>query len=286
MVSGDWHLGEHDPAALGIFFEAVLQHQPEKIVLLGDILDCTSLYKADRGKVRPLSPYRNPLRMIEEVLLARSLVAALRGIAPKAEILFMEGNHEFRWARDVSEFAAPLAEFVPSLPVALQLEEQGIRWVGAKQLYYLDEWMLKHGHRTNTHAGRSSLLESGRSVIQGHTHRLKVYAQTFEDGRQVWGLEAGHLRCTKAGYMELSTPDWQQGWVTLARSGSLWLPNLCPIVQGRCVCMGVDVSNGAAKGKVLMRNAQQQIYKQHRDVIQKVCEGRLGEFKSLFGGNR
>jgi len=236
VVSGDWHLGEHDSNGIGALFRVVQSLRPRLLVLNGDILDCSELHKSVLGKRQALVNGRNPLHLYQEVIMARMLLDFLVSLVPETKVVFLEGNHELRLGTVGKNQAPALFELAATLPELLGLEELGIEWHPYSQpVELVPGWYLFHGTRTNIHACKSALEETCRSIVQGHSHRLKVFPKTDPDGRTIWGVEGGHLRNVAAAYTPLQRPNWQSGFVVLSPSPLGYVPHLIPVVKGTAI---------------------------------------------------
>jgi predicted phosphodiesterase len=172
------------------------KNKPDRIVLLGDVLE-----------LHAVSTHRQDPRWIDrlecELDAGYEFLRQLREANPKAEITFIEGNHEKRLTTYVQGRAPAIRTLGANLPQALQLDELGIKWhdsakgvripTGQGQVFY-----AYHGD----HVKRSSKFPAGvalglaeqlgRNVICGHTHKYGVMAGKC--GRKtVFGIEAGCL---------------------------------------------------------------------------------------------
>lgn len=241
LVTQDWHLGEDDPLAIATVIKSAITLQPDLIILAGDILDCTELHKSQLARRAIRVPNRSPLTIDQEIKVAHSLLSALRGGCPDSRIVYLEGNHEQRWNKVIANHLPHLADLCPSLPALLGLADLRIEWIPAGQAFQeIPGWAIFHGTRCSQHAGKLAMLDWGCSIMQGHSHRLKMYSQTFGNGRTVYGCECGHCHSTRASYTDREIPDWQQGFALLTRvKGKVYIPTLAPIYQGKAILPGV-----------------------------------------------
>ena len=242
LITGDWHLGEHDPAAVCVVLQAIVALRPGTIILNGDILDCTELHKNQLGKRAVQQTHRSSLTVEEEIDQAHYLVKLVRKLAPSADIIFTEGNHELRWGRVMIKDAPHLFGITPTLPALLGLKELNIKWIPHGRVFNYRGWNIFHGTRCNIHAGRCSMMEMAASCLQGHSHRLKMYSMTTMDGRTLYGLEGGHLHLDQASYTPRETPDWQKGFTLLTTSQSVAYPTLVPVVENSAILPGKIIS--------------------------------------------
>jgi predicted phosphodiesterase len=222
LVGGDFHVPYHDPAAVNVFLQAVEQFRPSAVHILGDLID-----------FYPLSSHqRNPkLRcsLSEELTRSREILELLRDVAPKALIVYHEGNHENRLPRYLGRGAPELDELelpwinqaVPhlSIPGMLGLADLDIRYRKECQPYTLarGRFVVTHGTLVRTHSAytaRAMLERFGCSVMHGHTHRMGAHY------RSVWGRTVGawengclcNLNATPSNAYTKGMPNWQQGF--------------------------------------------------------------------------
>ena len=214
-ITGDWHLGEHDRHALGLFFAYAEQHHPDTIVLNGDVIDCTELHRSQQGARVPIVRGRSALQLGEEVVVARRVLGRLRRVCPRSRIVYLEGNHEARYPRYLARQCPEAYGHLPTLPDLLGLADLGIEWQTYGVPLRVADWWVTHGHKTTIHACRTLVQDYCANVVQGHSHRLKAYPHTTPYGRTMTGVEGGHLRDRRAAYTPTEWPQWQQGWVVL-----------------------------------------------------------------------
>ena len=276
FFTSDHHVGSEDRNAITTTWKAAEDLQPDVIIIGGDFLDCAELHKSRFDSPSPVTE----LSLVQEIEIGKRLLAGLRARCPDARIIYLEGNHEARLLRGAERAAPRLVKFLPTWPELLGLDEVGVHWLPYKEPWELDEWIFLHGVRYNVHAGRSVMQEYGRSVVQGHSHRLKMYSQTFGDGRTVYGIEAGHCHERKAHYTPRPTPDWQQGFVVLRKAGGQWVPHLCPITDG-----SAPSSVAALPGKAITTDRRDRD-KLWRPIREKLQEDLLLEYEGLIERKR
>ena len=73
----------------------------------------------------------------------------------------------------------------------------------------------------------------GKSVVQGHTHRLGLMTFTessgYKVGRTLYGMEVGNLMNFAEAKYTKGTANWTQGFGILRIHGSRVAPQLVPI---------------------------------------------------------
>ena len=201
----------HIPHLEEAIFEKLLQFlhdfQPQKIFILGDWMDFYNLSKFDQDPALFGQLQR-------ELNLGKFYLEEIRSACPKAEGIFLEGNHEDRlrrWLWKNPEIASLMALDIPSL---LGLNEVGFDFIPYGDYYeYNGSLIVKHGDIVRMHSAytaKAELEKHGVSGISGHTHRLGQFNKTDNGGQRVW-QEAGCI-CK----MELpwsKNNNWQQGFV-------------------------------------------------------------------------
>lgn len=126
-------------------------------------------------------------------------MAAQRALAPDAEIVFLEGNHDCRINKYLAERAPAVVTMrradsgkkewpVNSLPHLLRLDELNVRYEGGYPAgeYWLNENLrCFHGDRATTGSTAQRYLNANHhtSVIYGHIHRIELSYHTNHTSR-------------------------------------------------------------------------------------------------------
>ena len=188
-------------AALGNY---IIQHQPEVIVNLGDMVDMASLSSYDAGKkefvFQNVQDDIESLHAAEEVMFAplhalnRKLVKDKKA---KYDPLYIKlnGNHEYRLAK--------LLEYEPrwaSKTINMQAfnTRQNINetvipymdFIRIDGVHYSHVWCSGVMGRPCANA-KAILAKKGVSATMGHSHTLDIATLTQPDGTRVNGLVAG-----------------------------------------------------------------------------------------------
>lgn len=216
LVGSDIHDKLCDPFYRRLFIETARRVQPEKIVLNGDIFDLTEFGK-----------YTNDPRqfdVIGRLKWVHQFLADLREACPDAEIIFVEGNHEFRLMRHMTEATPALMVVLSDLhgmtvPDLLGLTKYEVNYVARMDLAAFNEADIKKELAKNYVLLWDSLLfhhfPDGRSMgypgANGHHHKHIVwnnYSPQF--GPFEWHqLGAGHIR--QASYC--AGEKWSNGFL-------------------------------------------------------------------------
>lgn len=253
----------HDEKAMAVATRIVRDADPDLIVLLGDVLD---LAEFSRFEQEP------SFAMTTQASLDRThlWLAELRANAPRARIVYIEGNHDRRLRKAIVANAkaafglrqaasTPATWPVMSIPHLLRLDELDVEYVEAYPagtFWINDNLACVHGERLKV----SQVVDEERhSVIQGHVHRIALQHKT----RRVRGgaksmLAAtpgclcridGAVPSTKGSTDSFGKPiyrpeDWQQGIgvVTYEEGDGRFHLEIVPIHDGTAVWRGREVA--------------------------------------------
>lgn len=107
LIGSDLHDEWCDPFWLRVFVDAARRVQPDKIVLGGDLFDLPEFgkYTVDPRVWNPVARFRR----------VHAILRMLREAAPNAEIDLLEGNHEYRLLRHLSEATPALRTVLADL---------------------------------------------------------------------------------------------------------------------------------------------------------------------------
>jgi len=108
IIVSDFHIPYEDTEKVELFFEHLERLKPDRIIIAGDLVDCSELSRFRKNPITQES-FQN------EISFANEYLARIRKICPNARIDYVEGNHEFR-------FKVRLMEEVPSLYFAMGKE--------------------------------------------------------------------------------------------------------------------------------------------------------------------
>jgi hypothetical protein len=209
---GDVHLPFHDPKAVDLLLLFIKFYQPDKIFINGDLIDCWAISKFAKSL-----NIDSPLKT--EFELGREFFKSLRTICPKAHIIYIYGNHEFRFERYLAERAEDFYDIRGmTLKEQLDCDLYKIEVVNnhlKENFYRYGHILIGHFNKVQKHAGytaKNLLDEKGMSLIQAHTHRLAhIFKRDYENTKA--GAESGCLCDLNPPY--ISIPNWHLGFVTI-----------------------------------------------------------------------
>lgn len=241
VVFGDTHYPFQDEAALKVVLGVIADVSPNIIVHLGDLVDCWQISRFDKDPSRFDSLQQN----IDQ---ARVLLHQVAQVAPQAQRVLLEGNHEHRlekmlWqlqGRDREIVRLRKVNQVLNWPSLLDLQDIGWDFVPERDQSkrpVLPKIITKHGTVVRKYAcytARGEWEKYGASGISGHTHRAGVFTHRDHNGSAVW-IEAG---CTCDLEPSYGTDfDWQQACVVLDWSADRYVmeEHIVRIRDGRAI---------------------------------------------------
>lgn len=214
VVAGDTQFPFQDDKAISLFIDFLKDYKPDTIILNGDIMDMFDLSDYDR------SPFISE-DFEFEVDEARRFFGKLRKASPKAKIIWIYGNHEFRLVRYIYKNAKKLA-WLPQLQLEnivkvkdFNVQVKKFRPEIAKYTHNFIEhegFLIGHFNAVKSAGGYTAkgLVDKfGTNIIQSHTHRAGAHIKTNFHGI-IEGYEIGSLCSQEPPYM--NNPDWVLGW--------------------------------------------------------------------------
>ncbi len=185
--------------------------KPDRIFLDGDIIDCWEISNFIKNPLR-----RKKNNLVEEIAQGREWLHQLRRRFPKAEIIYILGNHEYRWIRNLATNAPELAG-LRGLSLAEQLgcPEEQIEVIDSgnrESSYQWKKLLIGHFNSARKHSGytaRGLIEDKGISLIQAHCHRGGASFKRHWD-RDIVGYENFCLCDRNPEYVD--RPNWQLGF--------------------------------------------------------------------------
>jgi len=235
LFISDVHIPHHDRAAEAVAFKIAKHIKPNIVTFGGDIIDM-------EGVSFHLHPPQAELKLYDEVMKAKEWIGRWRQAFPRAEMHFLDGNHEHRLTRFLHQYAPALSTF-PELSTLklLDLAAQRIKYYADGKRFRIGK--LWHAHGDQFRIGMGCVNPSVQlfrkyynNIIVGHFHRICSHFQTvLEDTYGVWingCLQDLHPDFDKEA-------NWQHG-VTIIHytSGGFFHVNQIPIIQGKAVYGG------------------------------------------------
>lgn len=204
VILPDLQIPYHDEKAVEVALKIVRDVKPDKIIILGDGLDLEQFSKFDN--VPLAKEFANSVQ--GAIIRFHQLLVELRKIAPTAEIVVMEGNHDIRLTMSVvknnmaafglRKATAPEGWPVLSVPYLCAFDTLDVEYSAgypANRYWINRNLQVRHGNKVRSGGSTARVVSDDErvSTIFGHVHRLEMQYKThhtYEGGKTnaAWGI--------------------------------------------------------------------------------------------------
>jgi hypothetical protein len=237
LVGSDAHVWPNDrTTGQTAFAQFAKTIQPDIIILNGDVLDGATISRhASIG-------WEGKPSLASELEAVTEYLAEIEKAAPNAKRVWTLGNHDAR-------FETRLANEVPEYAgiQGVHLKDHFPRWHPCWSAWINDDVVIKHRFKGGIHAAHNNTLWSGKSILTGHLHSLKVTPFTDYNGTR-YGVDTGTLARPEGNqfldYTEDNPKNWRSGFVilTFRDSALLWPEIVHVIAEGEVEFRGEIIS--------------------------------------------
>lgn len=211
------------PGARTTAFKGLLQFieiiKPSVVICNGDAFDGASISR------HPRIGWDSKPTVAEELKACQDRLGEIEEAAKGARLLWPCGNHD---ARFESYLAAQSPQYEGV--AGFKLKDHFPAWVPCWSVWLNNEVVVKHRARSGIHATHNNTVNSGKTIVTGHLHSLKVTPFDDYNGTR-WGIDTGTLADANGpqfvDYMEDGFRNWRSGFCVLTfRNGELLWPEL------------------------------------------------------------
>lgn len=233
VICGDHHCPHEDRTLHALFLEFLEDEKPDEGVILGDLMDFSSISRHRRGKKAEPPDVNACLRAAQSVLLD------YRHASPDTTWTLLPGNHDDRLDHIQIDNTPGAYEIKPGGGEDLEGNETQ-NALSLRELLFLDllgidtifedfnrakyllgrKITLRHGYLTGKNASQRMLDKITHSTVFGHTHRLRLVYKTEHDEHDPecptttrLAAEAGCMAEIKDSLYYGDEEDWQQGFL-------------------------------------------------------------------------
>lgn len=195
--------------------------QPAAVILNGDVLDGASI-----SRHAPINWEERP-SLIQELETCQERTHEIVMAAGKARRLWTLGNHDGRFETRLASVAPEFARVH-----GVHLKDHFPEWEPCWAAWVNGDCVIKHRYKGGIHAAHNNTVQSGKSIVTGHLHSLKV--TPFSDyGGTRYGVDTGTLADVggpQFEYMEDNPRSWRSGFAVLTfNKGRLLWPELAHV---------------------------------------------------------
>ena len=213
------------------FVKLIDQMKPTTIILNGDVFD-----GAQVSRHPPLMGVTTPTPK-QEIEACQDRLSEIASASKNAKKFFTFGNHDTR-------LFSRLAANTPELTDMMSLFDYFPGWQTCWRVDINDDIAVKHRWHNGIHATWNNVLKSGKTLISGHLHQLRVTPFSDYNGRR-YGVDSGTLAepyGDQFTYTEGNPVNWCSGFCIITiRDGKLLPPELCEVIDGVAYFRGKEV---------------------------------------------
>ena len=224
LVFSDAHFwpGIRSTAFRGLLW-AIKELQPKVIVNNGDAFDGASISRF------PRIGWDSKPSIIQELKACEACLGEIEEAAKAArhncQLIWPLGNHDARFENRLAQ-NAPEFEGVGGF----HLKDHFPAWIPCWSTWLTDNVVVKHRYKGGVHATHNNTVGSGKTIVTGHLHSLKVTPYSDYNGTR-YGVDTGTLADTDGpqfvDYLEDGPTNWRSGFVVLTfKDGELLYPEV------------------------------------------------------------
>jgi hypothetical protein len=203
---------------------AIREFQPKAVIANGDCFDGASISR------HPRIGWDSKPTVVEELKAGEMALGEIEDEAKRVrsnvKLVWPCGNHD---ARLESRLAANAPEFQGVK--GFTLKDHFPAWTPCWSAWPTDEVVVKHRLRGGVHATHNNTVASGKSIVTGHLHSLKVTPYSDYAPYPRFGVDTGTLAEPYGpqfiDYCEDNPVNWRSGFAILTfHNGRLLWPEL------------------------------------------------------------
>lgn len=196
-------------------FKFLKDFKPDEIILGGDIIDADGTFGIDSWTADKVQSDGLPA-FNRDVKLLRGLLDSIRRNAPRAKIIYLEGNHEERYRRPLSRYEALLkGKF--DLVKESGFNGKWIKYGDYDSFYKVGDMLFTHGTiYPDAHAKKMAQAYLPNKVVYGHIHDFQSYTTHNGDPRKPgrYALTSGCLCGRLPDYKKGQPNKWVNGFIS------------------------------------------------------------------------
>lgn len=206
--------------------------QPDTIILGGDIIDAEGLHASESMKAEQVK-----MEWFDrDVALATHFINHLKAISPNSKIIYLEGNHEQRYARLQEKYPHLFKQTLNFRKAIVSQVDKYVNYAQSDSYHKIGDVVFVHGDIfPDLHAKPYALRYSPNKVVYGHMHHFQAYtthrALLHESSR--YGVTAGCLSTLNPAWKKGQANQWVNGFISFITDGTTTTPTIHLIEKGR-----------------------------------------------------
>jgi hypothetical protein len=220
------------------FVKLIKREQPTHIVMNGDVYDGSTTGRHDRIMWDSAPSVKEELEAVGDRL--HEIIKA----SPKSKRFWLLGNHDSRLETYLSKNAPALEGMEGTM-----LKHHFPAWDFAWALWINNSAVIKHRYKGGDHATHNNTVRSGKTMVTGHLHSLKVTPYTDYTGLR-FGVDTGTLTepaginpgGPQTAYNEDNPQNHRSGFIVLTfKDGVLLWPEIAYVLDQDHICFRGEV---------------------------------------------
>lgn len=243
VIVPDSHGCMIDKGAEAAFLKDLKTLHPFEIIMLGDHVDVGGMFNAHPNNYVDEMEYSYE----SDCAAANSFLDQIQKLAPRADIHYLEGNHEAHVSRWIARTYRNLADAKVALDEMdpwrkLKLRDRGIHYYRSNQCHHgitvpgviqRGPCYFMHGMSACKHAAAAHVDAIGANIVFGHTHRAQSHIRRNLKRGEIGGWCPGCLSGLQPMYMHTRVTDWSHGYAIQAVDRDLSFMHIqIPIIGG------------------------------------------------------
>lgn len=230
IVASDAHYWPGEPStAHRALVKLCKELKPKAVIMNGDVMDFPQISRHSpigwENQPTVVDEIENAQQRLHEIELASG-----RGV----EKIWTLGNHDARFETRLATVAKEYA-----LLNGVHLKDHFPQWIPCWSVWINDSVVVKHRYKGGVHAPHNNTVASGKSIITGHLHSLKVTPYNDYNGTR-YGVDCGCIADTNhkafVDYTEDGPLNWRSGFIVLTfEDGYLMWPEVVSVVDTKRV---------------------------------------------------
>lgn len=201
------------------FVQMCKELKPSAVIMNGDVLDGARI-----SRHPPIGWEQRPT-LIQELESCQQRLSEIEDAAPNAKKIWTLGNHDARFETRLASVAPEFANIH-----GVHLKDHFSKWSPAWSCWINEDTVIKHRYKGGIHATHNNTVMSGKTMVTGHLHSLKVTPYSDYNGTR-WGVDTGTMAPLygpqTSDYCETNPVNWRQGFAVLTyHNGRLLWPEL------------------------------------------------------------
>lgn len=228
VVGSDAHFWpDIETVAYRAFVKFIKEFKPALIVMNGDMVDGASISR------HPPIGWESLPSLIQEIEAVKDRLGTIEAASGRIRKIWTLGNHDARFSTRLATVAPQYANVH-----GVQLKDHFPHWEAAWSCWVNESTVIKHRYKGGLHATHNNTLNSGKTVVTGHLHSLKVTPFSDYAGTR-WGVDTGTMAepyGQQFAYQEDNARNHRSGFAVLTYyKGRLLWPELVSVFDHESV---------------------------------------------------